>query len=98
MRNWISLIVTKINPASALATPLLGDLKDLPPTLILASSSEMLLGDSVRYTNMANAAGSDVRLKIWKDQIHDWPLFFADGDVAADAWLKVDDFLKSLDA
>lgn len=97
MRNWISLLVTKINPSSPLASPLLGDLTNLPPTLVLASSSEMLLGDCIRYTNMANSAGSDVRLKIWKNQIHDWPLFLTEGDVAADAWLKVDDFLKSLD-
>jgi len=96
IRNWISVLITKINPSSPLASPLLGDLSNLAPTLILASTSEMLLGDSVRYSNRANEAGSNVTLKLWKDQIHDWPLFYGDTDVAADAWQKVDDFLKTI--
>jgi len=97
IRAWIGLLTLRMNPANPLASPVFGDLADLPKTLIHASSSEMLLGDSIRYTNKATAAGSDVTLQIWENQIHDWHLFNMGTGSANPAWTEVERFLKSFD-
>jgi len=86
LRAWISLVVLRMNPANALASPVFGDLSELPPTLIHASSSEMLLGEAMRYTNKARAHGSSVSLQIWKNQQHDWHLFNMHKGSAIQAW------------
>jgi len=96
VRMWLGLFMMRINPANKLASPVFGDLSDLPPTLIHASSSEMLLGESIRYTNKANAAGSPVRLQIWKNQMHDWHLFNMHTGSAKEAWGEVKRFIDSL--
>jgi len=96
LRSWLSLFAMRINPANKLASPVFADLSDLPPTLIHASSSEMLLGESIRYTNKAKAAGSPVTLQIWKNQIHDWHLFNMHAGSAIEAWDEVDKFINKL--
>ena len=95
---WVGLFLMRANPANPLNSPLFGDLSDLPPTLIQASDCEMLLGESIRYTNKALAAGSDVRLQIWKNQIHDWQLFSPESGSGKQAFAEVDAFIKSLDS
>lgn len=90
---WFGLISMRANPSGVLLSPLFGDLDDLPPTLIHASSSEVLLGDSIRYTNKAKAAGSDVKLQIWEDQIHDWHILSSGSGSANEAWSEVDKFI-----
>jgi len=95
-RAWVSLAGLRMNPANELASPVFGDLANLPATLIHASSSEMLLGESIRYTNRAQAMGSEVTLQIWKDQIHDWHLFNMGYGSANTAWTEVAKFISLL--
>jgi monoterpene epsilon-lactone hydrolase len=96
LRMWVGLFTMRMNPANKLASPVFYDLSDLPPTLIHASSSEMLLGEGVRYTNKAVAAGSPVKLQIWQNQIHDWHLFNMHTGSANEAWSEVKKFIASL--
>ena len=96
LRAWISFFVLRMNPANALASPVFGDLSELPPTLIHASSSEMLLGEAMRYTNKARAHGSSVSLQVWKDQQHDWHLFNMHRGSAIQAWSEVKSFVDNL--
>jgi acetyl esterase/lipase len=96
IRNWVGLFAARMNPANPLSSPLFGDLADLPKTLIHASSSEMLLGESIRYTNKARAAGSDVSLQIWQNQLHDWHLFNMHVGSGIAAWNEVQKFIASL--
>lgn len=93
----LSALAGRADPSNPLVSPLFGDLNDLPPTLIHASSSEVLLGDSIRYTNRAKAAGSDVSLQIWADQIHDWHLFTPDSGSGIEAWAEVAKFIQRCD-
>lgn len=93
---WVTLLAMRANPANPLNSPLFGDLSGLPPTLILASHNEMLLGESIRYTNKARAAGSDVTLKVWKNQIHDWPILTPESGSAKEAFSEISTFVKSL--
>jgi len=51
-------------------SPLLGDLQNLPDTLIQASRDEMLFADAQRYANKANAQGSKVTFQVWPKLVH----------------------------
>lgn len=94
IRLWFGLLSMRANPATTIVSPVFGDLDDLPPTLIHASSSEVLLGDAIRYTNKAKAAGSDVTLQIWENQIHDWHLFNRNSGSGKQAWGEVEKFIS----
>lgn len=96
LQMWVGLFSMRINPSNKLASPVFDNLSDLPPTLIHASSSEMLLGDCIRYTNKAIAAGSPVKLQIWKNQMHDWHLFNMHSGSAKEAWTEVKKFIDNL--
>lgn len=93
---WLALILLRMNPANKLASPLFGNLSNLPPTLIHGSSNEMLLGEGIRYTNKAIAAGSPVTMQVWKDQPHDWHLFNMGYGSAESAWVEVQKFIDGL--
>ena len=60
------------DPRTPLASPLFADLKDLPPTLIQVGSDELILSDSTRFAEQAQAAGVDVTLEVWDGMQHEW--------------------------
>ena len=74
LRFW-TLVGLRMHPANPLVSPLLGDLSGLPPTLVQASESELLLGDAARYVNRARAAESPVELQTWPGMVHVWQIF-----------------------
>lgn len=51
-------------------SPLFGDVAGLPPALVLVGSSEILLDDSVRFTDRADHA----ELQVWHDMPHIFPI------------------------
>ena len=57
-----------------LAAPLYGDLRGLPPLLIQVGTREILLSDSTRFAEKAQAAGVDVTLEIEAGLIHVWQM------------------------
>lgn len=93
---WVGFVLLRTKPNNPAVSPLFAPLADLPPTLIHASSNECLLGDSVRYVNKANAAGSEVKLQIWENQLHDWHIFCPDSGSAIEAWSEVGKFLNGV--
>lgn len=58
-----------------LASPLYADLRGLPPLLIQVGMDEILLSDSTRLAEKAQAAGVDVTLQIWPQMMHVWQAF-----------------------
>lgn len=62
------------NPECPFISPLYGDLKGLPPTLIYAGEDDELIDDSIRFTEIAKKAGSTVFLKTGKGMVHCYPL------------------------
>ena len=58
-----------------LASPIFADLSDLPPLLLQVGTAEVLLDDSTRLAERAEAAGVDVTLKVWQDMFHVWHAF-----------------------
>ncbi len=55
-----------------LLTPLYADLDGFPSMLIQVGQDELLLDDSIRFTNCAKVAGVDVTLEIWPHMWHLW--------------------------
>ncbi|MBK1886829.1 MULTISPECIES: alpha/beta hydrolase [Marinobacter] len=95
---WATLAAFRISPTSPVASPLLGNLADLPPILIQASTSEMLLDNARRYAAKANAAGSQVELHTWSDMVHVWQIFTPVLPEAEEAFADVEAFIKKIEA
>lgn len=94
---WLVFLLLRTKPSNPLVSPIFYDLNNLPPTLIQASSSEMLLGEAILYTNKAHAAGSSVSLQVWENQLHDWQLFNMGQGSAEEAWQEVQKFVDQLE-
>jgi monoterpene epsilon-lactone hydrolase len=65
------------DPRNPLISPVYGDLHGLPPILVHAGEDETLREDAVRFTDLAKAAGVDVRLEVYPHMFHVWQLYLA---------------------
>ena len=60
---------------SPFTSPARADPAGLPPMLIQVGGEEALLSDSLNFANRAAMAGVDVKLHVWPEMPHAWPLF-----------------------
>lgn len=81
----------RFNP---IASPLYGDLTNLPPLLIQVGTEEILLDDSIRLAEKANQSGIETELKIWKNMIHIWHLFAPALSEGREAIIEAANFFK----
>jgi acetyl esterase/lipase len=58
-----------------LAAPLHADLAGLPPVLIQVGTAETLLDDATRLAEKLHGAGGEVKLALWPNMLHVFPLF-----------------------
>jgi acetyl esterase/lipase len=65
----------EVDRRSPTASPLFADLAGLPPLLVQVGAGELLLDDSTRFAERAQAAGVDMTLEIWDDVFHVWHAF-----------------------
>ncbi len=72
--TYLGYYVGSGDPKHPYATPLFGDLSGLPPTIIQVGDNETLRDDSTRFAQKAQAAGSEIQIKVWKDMFHCFPL------------------------
>ncbi len=63
------------DPRTPYASPLYGDFRQPPDTLIQVGSDEVLRDDAVRMADRLRAAGGRVELEIWPRMVHVWHLF-----------------------
>lgn len=63
-----------IDLANPRVSPLLGDLKGLPPLLLQVGDTEMLLDDSVRFADKIVKSGGLADLQVWSDMSHTFQL------------------------
>ena len=75
VRKMAPVYLADASPDHPLASPIYADLSQLPPLLIYASNSEVLLDDSLRLADRARGYGVKVDLRIWDDLPHVWPVF-----------------------
>ncbi len=64
------------DPAQPLASPLLGELRGLPPLLLHVGEDEALRDDSLRVAQKARAAGVWVELQVFPGVSHVWQLLW----------------------
>lgn len=95
---WATLAAFRVSPASPVASPLRGDLSNLPPTLIQASDTEMLLDNARRYAARAEAAGSPVTLHTWHGMVHVWQIFVSLLPEAEEAFEDIRQFLEQVES
>ena len=94
---WMSAYLGEADPSDPFISPLLGDLKGLPPLLFQASTSEMLYGNSVRFVDKAKAAGVNATLQAWDDMPHVFQGFsLNDLPEAREAITKIGKFIQKV--
>jgi acetyl esterase/lipase len=96
LKSWWVVWTYKVRPANPVASPLLGNLSGLPPTLVQASASEMLLDDSRRYVYKACASGSPAKLQTWSNMVHVWQIFEPHLPQANEAWQEIGRFIETV--
>jgi acetyl esterase/lipase/L-ascorbate metabolism protein UlaG (beta-lactamase superfamily) len=65
------------DPAGSPQSPLFADLTGFPPLLLCAGSNELLLDDTLRFAERADAAGVEVELDLFDGMIHGFPVVCA---------------------
>jgi monoterpene epsilon-lactone hydrolase len=79
----------------ALASPLFGDLRGLPPLLIQVGTDERLLDDAKQYADRARQAGVSVELEIFEGMHHVFQLDVAHLESSRVALDRVTRFLRN---
>jgi epsilon-lactone hydrolase len=93
---WMAgLYVNGKDAKTPLAAPLHADLKGLPPILVQVGTAETLLDDATRIAEKLHAAGVDVRLAIWPNMLHVFPLFAPILSEGRDGCLEIGSFIRS---
>jgi len=64
-----------VDPRTATASPVFGDLTGLPPLLCSVGSEEVLLDDSVRLVRRAGLAGTSAELRVVAGMQHVFPIW-----------------------
>ncbi len=78
-----------------LAAPLHADLKGLPPVLVQVGTAETLLDDATRIAEKLHAAGGDVRLAVWPNMLHVFPLFAPILSEGREGCIEIGAFIRS---
>jgi epsilon-lactone hydrolase len=93
-RELIALYLGDAN-ASLPFAPLERDLGGFPPIRIHVGDDEMLLDDSMRFAQRAEAAGVDVRLDVWDGMLHVFPSQLATFEAANQALDDIAAFIRN---
>jgi acetyl esterase/lipase len=74
--TWMAgLYLNGADAKTPLAAPLHAELAGLPPILIQVGTAETLLDDATRIAQKLHRAGVTVRLAVWPNMLHVFPLF-----------------------
>jgi monoterpene epsilon-lactone hydrolase len=82
------------DPRTPLASPIFADLHGLPPVYIQVGSDEVLLSDATQFSELAEAAGVEMRLEVWQDMQHLWQLATQYIPESRQAVKKIGDYLR----
>ena len=94
-QTYLGYYVGEGDPRHPYASPLFGDLSNLPPTIIQVGNDETLRDDSTRFAEKAKEAGVQVQIKVWKGMFHCFPLLAPMFPEATEALDEVCVFLRN---
>jgi acetyl esterase/lipase len=78
-----------------LAAPLHADLAGLPPVLVQVGTAETLLDDATRIAERLHSAGGEVKLSVWPNMLHVFPLFAPILSEGMDGCREIGRFIKA---
>ena len=81
-------------PSNPLISPLLADLRGLPATLIHVGDDEILLDDSTSLGEKMEAAGVDVRIRVWDGLWHVFQAFVPFLPEARQSVAEIGEFIR----
>ncbi|HEY0745811.1 MAG TPA: alpha/beta hydrolase [Steroidobacteraceae bacterium] len=84
------------DPADPFASPLFGNLADLPPLLMQVSTTELVTDDSLRFAEKVRIAGGSVTLQTWEGVVHVWQGYVPHLPEANDALELAGKFIRAL--
>jgi acetyl esterase/lipase len=84
------------DPGDPLVSPVRAELDGWPPVLLMASTGEVLLQDSVTFAGMLALAGNDLACWFSKGVPHAWPAVFPDLPATTMALAAVETFTQTL--
>ena len=90
-----ALYLQGADPLDPRASPVAADLSDLPPALVLASSSEVLLDDARLLVDRIEECGGKATLFVEQDVVHVFPVFASILPEGARALERIADFLNA---
>jgi monoterpene epsilon-lactone hydrolase len=93
--RWIAWMLQRSRPSDPVISPIYDDLSGLPPVLVQASTTEMLIDDARRYVNKARSCQSPVQLQTWCHMVHVWHLFPQALPESEQAFTEIANFLAS---
>jgi acetyl esterase/lipase len=73
LRGASQMYLGQVNPKDPRASPLYGDLADLPPVLLHVGEDEILLDDARRYAQLLAESGQPAELHVWQGMVHVFP-------------------------
>jgi len=93
---WMaSMYLNGADAKTPLAAPLHADLKGLPPVLVQAGTAEVLLDDATRLDEKLHQAGVEVKLSVWPNMLHVFPLFAPILSEGRDGCVEIGNFVRS---
>lgn len=95
LETWARYYVADADGHSPYVSPVFADLSELPPLLLLAGESELLLDDALRVRDAATQKGTDARAFIGTGMQHDWPLTLPWLDESKAAWKAIRTFIDA---
>ncbi|UCF33827.1 MAG: alpha/beta hydrolase fold domain-containing protein, partial [Phycisphaerales bacterium] len=66
----LNLYAGGVNLSNPLLSPVNGDLKGFPPTILISGTRDLLLSDTVRMHRLLRAAGVEADLHVYDGQAH----------------------------
>jgi acetyl esterase/lipase len=92
--RWASWYLAGADPRDVRASPLLADLRGLPPLLVQVGGDEVLLSDARRVADRAEAAGVEVTCSVWPGNSHVFSVY--PPEVGPDSTAGVDELAAFL--
>lgn len=94
LQGFADLYLQGQDAANPKASPLHAPLGNLPPIRIDVGDDEVLLADSIRYADLAEAAGVEVTLSIWEGMPHVFQSSLGQFLAAEQSLNAIGDFLR----